>query len=167
MPSWKDAASRYDKQQANNRQSAADMEARLEREYAASLEEVAKVDRVVQDFLRAAKSAGNPGVKHDEYEVVGWFVKTRKPKGVGYWCTGVRKMGKENSPIIRTNGTWEYDTFSPGWDTQHDESGFIIGRGLKGLYCTEYASGDIAAAAEFLQRKLVALMRKNNIPIPD
>ena len=65
MPSWRDGASRYDKEQADERQRKADERARQERkraaERAADLEATAKADRLMQDFLRAARSVGNPG----------------------------------------------------------------------------------------------------------
>lgn len=117
----------------------------------------------MQDFLRAARSVGNPGVKHDAYKEVGWLFKTRKPKGAGYWYAGPRTMAR--CVIVRTDGTWGYDTYLSGWDS--DPSGFEIGRGPKGLYCNKYATGNIAAAVGSVQRDLIALVRENGIPLPD
>jgi len=155
MPSsWKDAASRYDKEQADRRQ----REAQEERKRAAELEEVAKVDRLVQDFLRSARSVGSPGaeqfVSFDPYDPhsEGWI-----PRGVRAWKWG--------SLTVQTDGLWGYYNHN-----RYNQSGgswrCYMGRRPEGLHGELWGETTYDTPADDVQRLLVALMRKNGIPIP-
>lgn len=192
MSSWRDAASRYDKEQADEQKRKADEQARRERVHAANLEAVAKADRLVQDFLRSAKSVGNPGAKHDTYEEVGWLFKKRIPKGVAYWYGGYYPSGQLRGHLkVQVNGLWKHGHYDRGggWDGA-EPRGFEMGRNTEGLYCKSadgstfgfyYISTDrsdvgrigaskiaseIASETDALQRDLVELMRKHGIPLP-
>ena len=168
MPSWEDMARRYDEERAAMQAASQAHLAEEERKHAANLAAVTEADRLVQDFLRAARSAGNPGTTQPVRD--GWLFKRLKPAGAKRWVYDPfypRIPRQQPQLIVQADGFWEFYTSDyNGYDVM---TWFLrMGRRTEGLYYEreQYSSRRVADFVEHLQRDLFMLVREHGIPTP-
>lgn len=172
MPSWEDVAGRYDEEKAAGRAAQREARAEEEREHAANLEAVAEADGLVQDFLRAARSVGNPGATQPVREV-GWPFKRLRPAGAKRWVydtgplRGPLTTREDPELVVKVDGLWQF--YVSDYTPDEPMSWFLrMGRRTEGLYYEreQYSSRRVADFVEHLQRDLVVLVRGHGIPTP-
>ena len=163
MPSWEDAAGRYDEEQAAARAARQGHLGAEERAHAANLAAVAEADGLVQDFLRAARSAGNPGAWQPGL-TVGWLFKRWEPSGVPRWV-----YDHGHKIVVQADGLWKFHA-SDYTGVDQTTWSLEMGRRAEGLYYEQWAryfgKRPVADFVEHLQRGLVVLVRKHGIPTP-
>lgn len=136
------------------------------------------------DFLRSAKSVGNPGAKQDTYEV-GWLFRKQRPKGAKYWTSdpemdidGTRLRRYQyfhgqpaytrdiaNGLVVQANGLWRYLAKYTDYSESVRDYKCRMGRNVEGLF-GEFDDITSASQIDRLQQQLIVLMRENSIPLP-